>query len=152
MTSRATDPAIRLISNFGHTPFELDGLQYASVEAFWQGLKFTDEARRREIAPLHGNQARQAGFDAPDSATLEYGGRTVRVGTSEHWHLMLLACRAKFTQHAEARRALLATTERPLAHKTRKDSRTIPGVVMADIWMRVRRSLVTGLPSSPAFP
>jgi hypothetical protein len=31
--------------------------------------------------------------------------------------------------------------ERPLTHKTRKDSRTIPGAVMADIWMRVRREL-----------
>jgi predicted NAD-dependent protein-ADP-ribosyltransferase YbiA (DUF1768 family) len=54
---------------------------------------------------------------------------------------MLRACRAKFMQHTEARRALLSTGERPLTHGTRKDSRTIPGAVMADVWMRVRREL-----------
>src|SRR5437763_6926880 len=58
VTSRSLDPAIQLISNFAHTPFELDGQGYGSVEAFWQGLKFSEEARRRGIAPLHGDQAR----------------------------------------------------------------------------------------------
>ena len=36
---------------------------------------------------------------------------------------------------------LLSTGERPLMHRTRRDSRTIPGVVMADIWMRIRDGL-----------
>ncbi len=141
VTSRATDPAVRLISNFAATPFELDGRAYGSVEAFWQGLKFPDEERRRVIAPLHGDEARRAGFDAPAAAEFEYAGRTVRIGTADHWALMSAACRAKFTQHPAARLALLATGDRPLAYKTRKDSKTIPGVVMADIWMRVRRWL-----------
>ena len=142
VTSRSPDPAIQLISNFAHTPFELDGLQYGSIEAFWQGLKFPDEARRREIAPLHGDAARQAGFGAPEADTLEYHGRTSRVGTSDHWRLMSFACWAKFNQHEAAKQALLGTGERPLAHKTRRDSRNIPGVVMADIWMKVRRGLM----------
>src|SRR5437763_12781891 len=59
VTSRAPDPAIQLISNFAATPFELDGLHYGSVEAFWQGLKFPDQAHRHEIAPLHGDTARR---------------------------------------------------------------------------------------------
>lgn len=65
ITSRSTDPPVRLISNLAHTPFELDGNAYASVEAFWQGLKFPDPARRREIAALHGQDARQAGLGRP---------------------------------------------------------------------------------------
>lgn len=141
VTSRSPDPTIQLISNFAHTPFELDAKRYASIEGFWQGLKFPDEKRRREIAPLHGKEAMRAGADAVQSTTLEYQGQTIRVGTSEHWRLMTLACRAKFTQHEEARNALLSTGERPLAHITRKDSRTIPGVIMADIWMRIRYRL-----------
>ena len=40
--------------------------------------------------------------------------------------------------------ALVGTGDRPLMHKTRRDSRTIPGVVMADIWMRIRRTLAKG--------
>jgi predicted NAD-dependent protein-ADP-ribosyltransferase YbiA (DUF1768 family) len=147
VTSRSADPAIQLISNFAHTPFELDGLPYASVEAFWQGLKFPDEPRRRQIASLYGDDARRAGFDAPDSATTEYRGRIVRVGTADHWRLMTFACWAKFNQHDAARQALLASADRPLVHKTRRDSRNIPGVVMADIWMKVRCGLVNRIES-----
>jgi predicted NAD-dependent protein-ADP-ribosyltransferase YbiA (DUF1768 family) len=145
VTSRSPDPAIQLISNFAPTPFELNGEHYGSVEAFWQGLKFPDEARRREVAPLHGAPARRAGFGAPESAAIEYRGKTVRVGTADHWRLMAFACWAKFNQHEGARQALLGTGERPLIHKTRRDSRNIPGVVMADIWMKVRRGLINRL-------
>lgn len=144
ITSHSPDPAIRLISNFAHTPFELDGRYYGSVEAFWQGLKFPEEARRQEIAPLHGASARQAGSEALESTTIEYLGRAIRVGTAEHWQLMSLACWAKFHQHEAARQALLGTGERPLVHKTRRNSRNIPGIVMADIWMKVRRALING--------
>ena len=141
VTSRSDDPAIQLISNFAHTPFVLDDREYASVESFWQGLKFPEEERRTEIAPLHGNPARQAGFGAEESVMIEYRGRTIRVGTADHWQVMSLACWAKFNQHEAARQALLGTGERPLMHRTRRDSRSIPGVVMADIWMKIRRGL-----------
>ena len=70
---------------------------------------------------------------------LLFESRAVRVGTFDHWSLMEQACRAKFEQHAAARAALLATAPRPLAHKMRRDSRTIPAVIMAEIWMRIRR-------------
>lgn len=141
VTSLSADPWIQLVSNFAHTPFELDGREYGSVEAFWQGLKFPDETRRREIAPLYGGAARRAGAEAPKSDTFEYLGQTVRTGTADHWRLMRRACLAKFSQDAAAREALLGTGERPLVHKTRRDSRNIPGVVMAEIWMRIRRRL-----------
>jgi predicted NAD-dependent protein-ADP-ribosyltransferase YbiA (DUF1768 family) len=141
---RSPDPMIRLISNLAHTSFELDGNVYASVEAFWQGLKFPDAERRRQISQLHGLEARGAGSDAEVSDTLIYDGRTIRVGTSDHWHLMYLACKAKFSQHEQACAALVSTKERPLIHKTRRDSRTIPGIVMADIWMRIRSTLAKG--------
>jgi predicted NAD-dependent protein-ADP-ribosyltransferase YbiA (DUF1768 family) len=141
VTSRSTDPAIQLISNFSHTPFELNGQRYGSVEAFWQGLKYPDEAKRQEIAPLYGKNALLAGAQADHSNTFQYAGKTIRVGTADHWHLMSIACRAKFTQCETARNALLATGNRPLMHRTRKDCRTIPGVIMADIWMKIRYRL-----------
>jgi predicted NAD-dependent protein-ADP-ribosyltransferase YbiA (DUF1768 family) len=139
--SKAPDPAIRLISNFAHTPFELDGCRYESVEGFWQGLKYPGEARRREVAELHGVEVRDAGRDADPDVQIVYRGTSVRVGTIDHWELMRIACGAKFSQHAAARAALLGTGDRPLMHRVRDDSRTIPGVVMADIWMRIRRDL-----------
>ena len=79
---------------------------------------------------------------APEpSDAVAYQGQIVRVGTADHWQLMSHACWAKFTQHAEAREALLGTGDWPLTHKVRRDSRTIPGVIMAEIWMQVRRGL-----------
>jgi len=140
VTSRSSAP-LDLISNFAHTPFVLNGRRYSSVESFWQGLKYPDEKRRKEIAPLYGKEAMHAGADALDTDTFEYGGQNVRVGTYDHWRLMSMACRAKFSQHEEARSALLGTGDRPLTHITRKDSRTIPGVIMAEIWMRIRYRL-----------
>jgi predicted NAD-dependent protein-ADP-ribosyltransferase YbiA (DUF1768 family) len=142
VTSRSSDPAIQLISNLAHTPFELDGTRYGSVEAFWQGLKFPDEQRRREIASLCGQEARHAGLDAPEATAIKYGGKVIPIGTADHWRLMAGACWAKFSQHQGAQQALLGTGQRPLIHRTRRDSRNIPGVIMADIWMKIRRGLL----------
>ncbi len=141
VSSRATDEAVRLISNFAATPFFLHGRTYASVEGFWQGLKFPDVESRLRIAQLHGLEAKQAGAAAQEAETVQYEGRTIRVGTYEHWGVMYEACWAKFTQSEEAQRALLSTGTRPLTHRSRRDSRTIPGVIMADIWMRIRTRL-----------
>jgi hypothetical protein len=51
-------------------------------------LKFPDPERRKQISQLHGLEARSAGFEAETSDTFIYLGRTIRVGTSDHWHLM----------------------------------------------------------------
>jgi predicted NAD-dependent protein-ADP-ribosyltransferase YbiA (DUF1768 family) len=141
VTSRSTDPGIRLLSNFAPTPFTLDGRRYRSVESFWQGLKFEDEAQRRRVACLEGPEARRAGEEKDYGATITYEGRVIPVGTRAHWDLMERACWAKFTQDEGARTALRATGERPLTHRVRRDSRTIPGVIMAEIWMKVRHQL-----------
>jgi predicted NAD-dependent protein-ADP-ribosyltransferase YbiA (DUF1768 family) len=139
VTSRSPEP-IRLIANFAPTPFELDGVSYASVEAFWQSLRFPIEERPR-IAALDGSAAKRESARMPYGATIEYGGETIPVGTHAHWQLMRRACTAKFKQNEAARAALLGTGTRPLVHQVRPDSRTIPGVIMADMWMRIRTIL-----------
>lgn len=141
VVSTSPDPAIRLIGNFAESPFGLDGMTYRSVESFWQSLKFTEESERRRIAGLSGHEARHAGQPRGYGATIDYCGLTITVGTFDHWHLMERACRAKFEENADARAALLATGTRPLTHVVRRDSRAIPGAIMADIWMRLRRNL-----------
>ena len=132
---------LRLISNLAETPFELDGHRYGSVEAFWQGLKFPHEAERAEIAGLAGHAAKIAGDTAPKGGVIIFDGADIETGSPDHWALMERACRAKFAQYAPARDALLSTGERPLEHRVRVDSRTIPGVIMADIWTRIRADL-----------
>jgi predicted NAD-dependent protein-ADP-ribosyltransferase YbiA (DUF1768 family) len=141
VTSMSADPSVRLISNFAEAPFELDGKRYRSVESFWQSLKFTNRLERQQVAEMEGGAARRAGEKQKYGATVRYDARDVPVGTWDHWQLMERACRAKFAQDEPARAALLATGTRPLTHKVRRDSRTIPGVIMADIWMRIRRDL-----------
>jgi predicted NAD-dependent protein-ADP-ribosyltransferase YbiA (DUF1768 family) len=143
ITSRSPMP-LRLISNFAHTPFVLDGVTYASVEGFWQGLKFADEIERRRLADLFGSAAKDAGFYAPTASCIHYEGRSIRIGTFEHWQLMQNACQAKFEQNSAARDALLSTLNRPLIHQVARDSKTIPGVIMADIWMQIRSKLCAG--------
>ena len=141
VTSRHSDRAIRCIANFADTPFELDGLDYQSVESFWQGLKTEDPRERRRIAGLSGAQSKSDRSIPGYSAALEYNGARIVVGTWDHWRLMHRACLAKFQQHDGAREALLATGVRPLIHRVRRDSKVIPGVIVADIWMAIRKRL-----------
>ena len=141
VSSRAGDWRVRLISNFAPAPFELDGRVYASVEGFWQGLKFPKESDRRRIAQLIAGAAKRAGEEAVPAPTFAYEGTEYIPGTFGHWNLMERACWAKFSQNEDARRALLATGNRPLEHVMRRDSTTIPGAIMAQIWMRIRRRL-----------
>jgi hypothetical protein len=138
--SRAGDPAIRSIGNFAAAPFTLDGKRYTSVESFWQGLKFP-EAERARIAALDGRAAYEAAKAHLYGATITYRGETIPVGTWRHWRLMQRANWAKFTQNEAPARALLATLPRPLEHRVTPDSKAIPGVLMADIWMRIRAAL-----------
>jgi predicted NAD-dependent protein-ADP-ribosyltransferase YbiA (DUF1768 family) len=146
VVSDSVDPVARMISNFATAPFELDGQRYQSVESFWQGLKFSGDSERRHLAQLEGPRARAKGEKQGYGATVSYGGQDITVGTWRHWQLIERACRAKFAQNPEAAAALLATGQRPLTHVVRRDSTTIPGVIMAAIWTRIRKDLTNAAP------
>jgi predicted NAD-dependent protein-ADP-ribosyltransferase YbiA (DUF1768 family) len=131
---------VSVISNLGHTPFVMDDIQFESVEAFWQSLKF-EEDEREEIAKLHGKKAKKIGKRIEYRKHVKYQDKKIRVGSPEHWELMKTACIYKFTQNKLAQKALLETGIRPLYHKPRKDSTAIPGPIMAGIWMDIRSKL-----------
>lgn len=140
-----TPEPFNLISNLAPTPFFMDGAHYASVEGFWQGLKFPDDNDRTRIGGLDRHSARKSGEKAKKVDLIVYSGHDIRVGTYDHWQLMERACRAKFLQHQPARQALIDTGTRLLTHKVARDSRTIPGVIMADVWMRLRDDIAQHL-------
>jgi predicted NAD-dependent protein-ADP-ribosyltransferase YbiA (DUF1768 family) len=108
------------ISNLAYTPFAMRGLTYASVEGFWQGLKFAADADRVRVAALWGKDAKQAASARPGLERFVYDGDTYVAGGHAHRSLMLEACRTKFVQDAAAGEALLATGDRPLTHRTRR--------------------------------
>lgn len=134
------DEDISIMSNLGHTPFEMDGIQYESVEGFWQSLKY-EELEREKISKLHGKAAKKAGKKKEYANYINYFDQEIGVGSKEHWYLMEKACECKFRQNMEAQKCLLDTGIRPLYHKPRKDSETIPGPIMAGIWMNIRSKL-----------
>ena len=79
------------ISNLAHTPFRLDGSEYASVEGFWQGLRFSDEADRARVAGLWGLEAKRA-VSGVRQPSFDYLGETYPSGGPGHHTLMRRAC------------------------------------------------------------
>jgi predicted NAD-dependent protein-ADP-ribosyltransferase YbiA (DUF1768 family) len=137
-----------LLSNLAHTPFEMDGMRYASVEAFWQGLKYSDTAKRDEIATYHGLASKKSGDEWDNEAEFVYLGQRYDTGSREHQELMYRALRAKLEQHPDILALLLATGDTPIIHKPVKkdgtpypDSITIPADIFAGYLMRLRSKL-----------
>ncbi|OGC55977.1 hypothetical protein A2797_01250 [candidate division WWE3 bacterium RIFCSPHIGHO2_01_FULL_48_15] len=139
----------RLISNFAHTPFDLDGKHYQSVEGFWQGLKFPEGSKEREEASqLFGVKAKKMGKRAGEVAEIEYQGGRIKTGSSEHHELMKRAIQAKLDQNPEVLELLLATGDAKITHVLKRadgtplpDSKTIPGETFAQILMDLRKEL-----------
>jgi predicted NAD-dependent protein-ADP-ribosyltransferase YbiA (DUF1768 family) len=143
--SSGTQEAIgKLMSNFAHTPFTLDGRKYASVEGFYVSLKFLEPEERAAVAQLHGREARAAGRSSTLVHT-SYEGDEFELGSEAHHALVKRAIRAKLAQHPEIAEAFVATHPRPLVHRTgRPEPRNtkLPGVVFCRILSELREELV----------
>src|SRR5947207_686256 len=97
--SKTEDALGRALSNFAHTPFELDGVHYASVEGFYTGLKWADPAKRADTATYFGTYAKNAASKARGVTSTVYNGETVALGSREHHALIERAIRAKLEQN-----------------------------------------------------
>jgi predicted NAD-dependent protein-ADP-ribosyltransferase YbiA (DUF1768 family) len=115
--SRSDEEIGRLMSNFAHTPFTLDGVTYASVEGFYVALKFLDEDKRTRMATLYGPVAKNMGKKSKLSMTC-YRGEWFELGSDLHHALIKRAIRAKLEAHTEIARAFVATRPRPIVHET----------------------------------
>jgi predicted NAD-dependent protein-ADP-ribosyltransferase YbiA (DUF1768 family) len=134
-----------LLSNFAATPFTFRGKQYASLEGFWQMMKYPegpDDPRaklpglqwnytRDEVAQLTAFEAKRAGDLASrnmkqmgiDWVTFEgrqFAYRPAEPG--EHYRLIVEATREKVKQNPRVQEVLLATGDlilRPDHHQER---------------------------------
>lgn len=144
VASGAGEPIGKLLSNFVERPFMMDGKRYSSVEAFYQGLKWPDSAKREEIAGLSGKVAKYAARGAPKSENFEYDGHTYRFGSEEHHQLIKRAIRASLEQNPAILQQFLTTQPRPIVHHTGRPENphsSFPGLVFTRILMELRLEL-----------
>jgi predicted NAD-dependent protein-ADP-ribosyltransferase YbiA (DUF1768 family) len=153
-----------LLSNFAATPFTFRGRRYASLEGFWQMMKYPEGAEdpratfsgltwpysRAEVAQLVGFEAEQAGTLASENMRrmnidwVSFEGRRFEYRPAqpgEHYRLIVAATWAKVRQNPEVKRLLLATGDLVL----RPDHHQAPDAPAAwryyDILIGIRRKL-----------
>lgn len=135
------------LSNLYPSPFILDGVQYASIEAFWMSIKYPfSDPRRVEIRDLSWVPAKHAGRDARRQKTLCYLWQKIVIWSQEHHDLLKRALRAKLEQNPDILEALLSTGDRELVHVVftkdnqylLHDSKTIPWEKFARLYTELR--------------
>ncbi|HUJ08834.1 MAG TPA: NADAR family protein [Verrucomicrobiae bacterium] len=121
-----------LLSNFAPTSFTFRGKRYASLEGFWQMMKYPegpDDPRaqfpgikwrytREQVAQMSGFEAKQAGTLASENMEkmgvdwVTFEGRRMEYKPKvpgQHYQLIVEATREKVRQNPEVKRVLLAT-------------------------------------------
>ncbi len=134
----------RRMSNFAATPFTLDGRCYASVESFYVGLKFPDEASRAKAADMSGPAAYSFGKSGTLTET-DYAGRRFALGGAAHHALITRAIRAKLKAHPDLARDFASTHPRPIIHDTGTAERPgtfMPASTLCRILTEIRDELV----------
>jgi len=147
-----------LLSNFAGTPFVLDGQRFASVEGFWQMMKYPeseDDPRaqlplpwtREAVAQMVGFDAKSAGKVATkaqgvqDKPWISYRGKKLRYKHEDaaiHYGLIHRAMEAKVSQNPRVRRVLLATRGLQLLPDHHQSPRKTRAYEYHRIWMEIR--------------
>jgi predicted NAD-dependent protein-ADP-ribosyltransferase YbiA (DUF1768 family) len=139
-----------LLSNFAATPFTFRGKRYASLEGFWQMMKYPegdDDPRatvpgvvwqytREQVAQMAGFEAKRAGTLADNNMKkmgidwVTFEGKKMDYRPKlpgEHYRLIVEATREKVHQNPEVKKVLLATGDLVL----KPDHRQEPDAVAA---------------------
>lgn len=152
------------LSNFAATPIEIDGVRYASVEGFWQMMKYPEGPNdprasapgvtwtltRAQVGQLTAFEAKRAG-DVGSAAMkalginyVTYNGKQLpyRVAEKgEHFQLVRRAMWAKVMQNEEVRRILLRTGDLTLKADHKPEANQPPAWNYFDIWIDLRAQL-----------
>jgi|SRR4051812_20836056 predicted NAD-dependent protein-ADP-ribosyltransferase YbiA (DUF1768 family) len=153
-----------LLSNFAATPFEYRGKHYASLEGFWQMMKYPegpDDPRakfpalqwkytRDQVAQLTAFDAKKAGDLGSDNMKkmkidwVTFEGKPIPYRPKqpgEHYRLIVEATRAKVQQNPEVRRVLLATGDLVLKPDHHQEANPPAAWRYYDILMKIRGEL-----------
>ena len=156
-----------LLSNFAGTPFEFHGKRYASVEGFWQMMKYPEGAddpratfagvdwkhTREQVGQMVSFEAKRAGDEGSanmkkmgiDWVTFE--GRRMPYRPKEpgeHYRLIVEATWAKVRQNTDVRRVLLSTGDLVLRPDHHQEADSPAAWRYYEILMEIRRELRAG--------
>jgi len=154
-----------ILSNFAATPFVLDGKSYASVEGFWQMMKYPEGLQdprgqnpkiqwahtREQVSRLSTFEAKKAGDLANENMKqlgitwISYQGKRFEPKTTDadfHYQLIYRASEAKALQNPE----VLNLLKRTGTLKLRPDHEQKPDVTPAykyfEIQMKIREGIL----------
>ena len=149
-----------ILSNFAPTPFVLDGKKYASLEGFWQALKFPDEKlkgdirkeetyshTRSEVEQLSAFTAKKAGSAASKIMKklginwVSYQGEIMEYKTpkkAKHYKLIIRAMKAKYEQNPKVQTILKSTCNLKLLADHQVKVSDPPAWKYYKIWEQIR--------------
>lgn len=164
-----------LLSNFAATPFDFHGKRYASLEGFWQMMKFPEGADdpRAKVPGIEWKYTRDAvgqmtAFDAKRAGDL--GSSNMRkMGIDwvtfeskqipyrpkepgDHYKLIVEATHAKVQQNPEVKRVLLSTGDLVLRPDHHQEKDAPPAWRYYDILMKIRDELQHEKPAKSEKP
>jgi predicted NAD-dependent protein-ADP-ribosyltransferase YbiA (DUF1768 family) len=150
-----------ILSNFAATPFTFRRRRYASVEGFWQAMKYPDGRRdpramvegvtwpftRREVGRMAAFEAKRAGGIGTKNMRrlgvdwVSFEGRRFEYAPAEpgeHYELIVAALRAKLAHNIEVERVLRATGNLVLRPDHKFRGRAPKAWRYFEIWMELR--------------
>ena len=150
-----------ILSNFAPTPFTLDGETYASVEGFWQMLKYPESPgdvrcqdpaviwphTRAEVAAMSGFEAKAAGNIANENLKklgirwVTYQGKQIdrrENAKGEFYLLIRRAMQAKHDQNPQVAEILKKTGTLQLLPDHHQGPDAPPAERYYEIWMEIR--------------
>ncbi len=155
-----------ILSNFSATPFLLDEVNYASVEGFWQMMKYpenTEDLRSTIVYPFTREQVSQmTAFTAKDAGKIgeqkmqelgidwvTYQGTRMTYCSVErglHYELIKRAMWEKVKQNEEVKKILLMTGDLILRPDHHPEGCQAPEWKYYDVWMEIRSELQAKIP------
>lgn len=134
------------LSNLSDNTFELNWIKYASIEAFWQSLKFEKNSKQwNKCINLSWPQSKIFWNKTNWENTFFYEWIEYLVWSEEHQQLMKIALKNQLEQNPEKLKLLLSTWNSNLIHNPKKkdwsyypDSITIPWDLFWKFLMELR--------------
>ncbi len=153
-----------LLSNFAPTPFEYRGRRYASLEGFWQMMKYPegpDDPRskftgiewkysRDQVAQFSSFEAKRAGDFAEENMVkmgitwVSFEGKQFEYRSEipgEHYRLIVEATREKVAQNPDVKKVLLSTGDLVLRPDHHQDPKSPPEWRYYEILTKIRDEL-----------